>query len=157
MAVIDHQPMVNNPQGSQKSWDPCVGITHPRQLQVFPGISQGTGPHKDSGVYDVLCPALSRFHVRDHLYWYGDLLIVPVGHGIYSHSSWLLYAHPPGGGGHGFWLDPHPVQWWLFALCQWLFAFTSDCLPFISSCSSSLSSVFLGVFAQICLYVLCLH
>ena len=53
-------------------------------MSVTPRISQGTGPHKDGGVQDVLHLAISRFHVRGHLYQYGDLLNEPGGLGIYS-------------------------------------------------------------------------
>ena len=108
-----------------------------------PWVNRRTEPHKDGGVHNILHPVTARFCVRSHLHWHHDLLHEPCGLGGYPLSSWLLYAHTAGRGGHGFWPhSPLPVAiahlcWWLFAFHWQLYIFPwlhAELLPF-SDCS----------------------
>ena len=97
---------------------------HPWNYRHPPRTSQGIRPQMDSRVHNALCEANSRYDLRLHRYWH-DMFYEPSGLGSYTLCEWLLYAHPPGRGGHGFWLGPpfSLTQWWPYALHQKLCIF----------------------------------
>ena len=137
------------------NWDhkiPMGGQPTPWTYKHPTRTSQGTGPHMDSRVHDVLHLVTSRFHIRGHLHQHDDLFHKLSGLGSYSIGGWLLHAHPPGRGGHGFWLGPPS------ALHQWLYTFLClySELSSFSNCSSlaTLLNCFIWHSCPICLYTL---